>query len=222
MRMESAGKSLSMHSGELKDAPLVVLNTFQEEGEKVYKAIKVTCDQDFSLLCVSGLDWNRELSPWQSPSLSDDETPFSGGADEYLDSLTGRIIPDAIEKVGIDPAYISLAGYSLAGLFAVYSLYRTDMFSRVASASGSFWFPGFVDLVREREPLHMPDRIYFSLGDKEARTRNQILSTVEVGTRTVFGTFIEKGTDAVFEMNPGNHFRNPAERMARGISWMLD
>ena len=104
----------------------------------------------------------------------------------------------------------------------MYSLYRTDVFSRVASASGSFWFPGFVDLVREREPSHMPDRIYFSLGDKEARTRNQILSTVEVGTRTVFGTFIEKGTDAVFEMNPGNHFRNPAERMARGISWMLD
>ncbi len=41
------------------------------------------------------------------------------GADAYLETLTGEIIPAIITELGSEPAYIALAGYSLAGLFAV-------------------------------------------------------------------------------------------------------
>ncbi len=222
MNMESAGKRLSLYRGESDAAPLVVLNTFQDEGEKVCDAIKEATDADFSLLCVAGLDWNHDLSPWQAPSLSDGEPPFSGGADEYLDVLTGTMIPEAVDRMGIQPSYMMLAGYSLAGLFAVYSLYRTDAFSRVASASGSMWFPGFVDLVGEREPVVLPDRLYLSLGDKESKTRNHLLSTVEPSTRNVYGIFLDKGVDSRYELNSGNHFKDPVGRMAKGIAWTLE
>ena len=31
----------------------------------------------------------------------------------------------------------------------------------------------------------------------------------------------ERSIRSVFELNPGNHFRDPAYRMAKGIAWML-
>ncbi len=220
--MRSAGKQLSLFRGECEDAPLVVLNTVHGEGEKVYGAIKAVTDADFSLVCIGGLNWDHDMSPWYAPPLSKDDSPCTGGADEYLDSLVGEIVPDAVAEMGISPLYKVLAGYSLAGLFAVYSIYRTDMFSRIASASGSFWFPEFVELVEEREPLRLPDSIYVSLGDMEAKTRNQVLSTVESCTRRISEIFIDKGVDTRFEMNPGNHFKDPVQRMAKGISWTLD
>lgn len=42
--------------------------------------------------------------------------------------------------------FIGIAGYSLAGLFALYALYKTDVFTRVASMSGSLWFPGIMGI----------------------------------------------------------------------------
>ncbi len=221
MEIESAGKKVLLFRGESDEAPLVVLNTVHGEGEKVHEAIEAETDADFSLVCVGGLDWDNEMSPWHAPSLSDKEPPFSGNADDYLKSLTDTIVPDAVSEMGVRPAYKVLAGYSLAGLFAVYSIYRTDMFSRIASASGSMWFPGFADFVETNEPLRMPEKLYLSLGDREARTRNQVLSTVEDITRAIHDSFVRKGVESVFEMNPGNHFKDPTGRMARGIAWIL-
>ncbi len=222
MEMESAGKRLLLFRGVSDGAPLVVLNTVHGEGESVYDAIKGCTDADFSLVCVGGLDWDNELSPWRADPLSNKEPPFSGGADEFLGSLTDEIVPDAVSRMGIRPSYKALAGYSLAGLFSVYSVYRTDMFSRIASASGSLWFPGFVGFVKDNQPVRLPGKAYFSLGDREAKTRNPVLATVEDSTKAVCESFREKGAETVFEMNPGNHFKDPAGRTAKGIAWILD
>ncbi len=222
MEMESAGKRLLLFRGESDEAPLVVLNTVHGEGRSVRDAIKEATDADFSLVCVGDLDWNGDLSPWRAEPLSDRDPPFSGRADEYLKSLTGEIVPDAVSRMGISPSYKVLAGYSLAGLFAVYSVYRTDMFSRIASASGSMWFPGFVGFVKGNQPVRLPEKAYFSLGDREARTRNLVLATVEDSTEAVCESFRERGTETTFELNPGNHFKDPAGRTAKGIAWILE
>ena len=60
-----------------------------------------------------------------------------------------------------------------------------------------------------------------SLGDREARTRNQVMATVEQNTGALFDYYKSLGVEAVFEMNPGNHFRDAAQRMAKGIVWLV-
>ena len=221
MRIESAGRRIELFGGESEEAPLVVLNTVRGEGGKVYDETRAATDADFSLACVGDLDWNRDLSPWRAPSIRGGDEPFAGGADGYLALLAGSIVPEAEEALGNRPSFRVLAGYSLAGLFAVYSTYRTDMFSRIASASGSFWFPGFMDFARSHEPVRVPDRLYLSVGDREARTRSPVLSTVEDNTRELCGEFLEMGAESLFETNPGNHFNDPTGRMAKGIAWTL-
>ena len=71
------------------------------------------------------------------------------------------------------------------------------------------------------EPKHRPDCIYFSLGDKEARTRNPVLKTVQANMEEIQAFYQSKGIDTVFRLNPGNHFVQGTERTVAGIQWLL-
>ena len=217
-----AGKSVLLFPSAQKSAPLVLLHTFEDEGESVWRAARSLTGADFSVAAVGGLRWEDEMSPWECPPLFKGDTPCTGGADAYLEQLTGNILPEILRRLPAAPAYLALAGYSLAGLFAVYAAYRTDRFSRIASASGSFWFPGFLDFAEKNAPVKQPERVYFSLGDKEAKTRNKILRTVEENTRALKKRYESAGIKTVFELNPGNHFQDAPERMAKGIAWILE
>ena len=217
----AAGKNVTLFTAARDNAPLVLLHTFEDEGESVYRAVQAMTDADYSIAAIGGLRWEDEMSPWENPPVFKGDTPFTGGADAYLSILTDRILPEILSRLSAEPAYLALAGYSLAGLFAVYASYRTALFSRVASASGSFWFPGFLEFAEKHEAASKPERVYFSLGDKESKTRNQILRTVEDHTRALQERFESAGAKTVFELNPGNHFQNATERMAKGIAWII-
>ena len=203
------------------DAPLVVLNTIEGEGALVFNSVRSMTDADFSLLEVSGMDWNRDLSPWEAPAVFKNDAQFGGKADDYLHELTEKVIPAAVSEMGSKPKSVFIAGYSLAGLFAVYSLYKTSVFSGAASASGSFWFPGFLEFVSSHELASKPSKVYLSLGDKEAKTRNSVMSMVQDNTERLVTLYKAKGIDVVYELNPGNHFQDPAKRMAKGIARLL-
>ena len=147
--------------------------------------------------------------------------PFSGGAGECLPLLTENILPQAEALLPASPAWRGLAGYSLAGLFAIWALYQTDIFSRAASMSGSLWYPGLLDYLSARTPPRRPDCLYLSLGDREARARDTVLKTVRRETEAVAAHFRARGIPTALEFPPGNHFQNVTERMAAGIGWLL-
>ncbi len=202
-------------------APLVLMNAFENEGRDTFEELKKLTTGDFSFAAVRIINWNMDMSPWKAaPVFKRDET-FMGGADVYLDKLTEAILPAVISKIGCEPAYITLAGYSLAGLFAVYAMYRTPAFSRIVSASGSMWYPGFMEFSKTCELSSKPEKLYFSLGDKESRTRNKVMEPVERNTCELYKYYRSLGIDTVFELNPGNHFQNSAGRLAKGIAWVL-
>lgn len=201
--------------------PLVLLCGEAGEVAAVCDAVRRRTGADFSLAAISGFDWNADLSPWPAPPVFPGGEAFGGGADAYLLTLTERVLPRVVDALGERPAWTGLAGYSLAGLFAIYSMYRTEAFSRVASASGSIWFPGFIDFARRATMRRTPERVYLSLGDGEARTRNPALRTVRDDTEALYRHYADMGIPATFELNPGNHFRDVTERTAKGIAWML-
>ena len=147
--------------------------------------------------------------------------PYNGKADCFIREIEEIIIPELHKLLGDLVSYYAIAGYSLAGLFAVYSIYRTKVFRRLASVSGSLWYPEFVNYAEKELPCAEPEKIYFSLGDRENKSRNALMSTVKDCTARLRDFYAERGIDTVFEENPGNHFQNAAERLAKGISWIL-
>ena len=201
--------------------PLVVLNTYQDEGRQVWNACRKLSCPSFALVSIGRVNWDDDMTPWPIPPISDKDTPCGGLAAAYLETLTGRIIPWARENMTCEPVYQAIAGYSLAGLFALYCLYRTDIFSRAASASGSLWYPDFLDYARQNRMPRIPERVYFSLGDRESHTRNKFLAPVEERTREIERYFSGIGIQTVYESNPGDHYHDTIYRMAKGIVWIL-
>ena len=223
-------------------------------------------------------NWNDDLSPWPAPPVfgkppAPREEWFGDGAVRTLDWLLGELIPSLEmpmhEKSGRTPQTklhetYYLGGYSLAGLFALWAMYQTDLFAGVAAVSPSVWFPNFREYVkthslwgtepslssrkqgeapalqeqkaasssREQDKPSAPQKqegasvwnhpaIYLSLGDKEEKTRSQVMAQVGTAIREIYEHLQQSGVSCTLEWNPGNHFAEPEVRMAKGWAWLL-
>ena len=202
-------------------SPLLILHCFSEEEEAVVKLLKGQEYFSFPLLCINNLDWQKDMCPWNSPALINTEKDFIGGADEYLSLLEKEIMPKAVEIFGKEPNYYALAGYSLAGLFALYAGYRSSLFSRIASVSGSLWYPDFLSFAKEKKMLSKAEKLYLSLGTEEAKTKHAVLSTIERKTRELVEHYQSSGYCVNFEQNPGNHFCEVEQRIEKAIRWIM-
>ena len=221
MTFETGGKQAALYPGEEDQSPLILLNNDSAEGAPFIQTMREIDTPDCSLLVVGNLRWNHDLTPWPCPPVAKNDTPCTGGADEYLKLLLTEILPEARSLLRGRPRFIGIAGYSLAGLFALYAMYRCDAFDRAASMSGSLWFPGFRDYVLTHGMKKRPDMLYLSLGDKEAKTRHELLKTVQDNTEEIVAHYRQLGLNVMWELNPGNHFRDAELRCAKGIKAML-
>ena len=212
---------LSLFQAEKADCPLIVFHSFSDEGEAVYQELRKQNAPECHFLSIAIHDWQREMSPWPAAALSKDAEVFSGGADAYLESLLSTILPWAGERIRGKASFMGVAGYSLAGLFALYAMYKTDVFSRVAAMSGSFWFPGMRNFCKENTMKILPEKLYLSIGDQESRTRHPILKTMQENTEELLEYFRSLGIPCQYELNPGNHFQDVNLRCAKGISELL-
>ena len=179
--------------------------------------IKRLSGRDFTLAAFKVDDWNADLSPWEAPPVFGNEA-FAGGAEATLKYVVEELIPQL--KGGKDPE-LYIGGYSLAGFFALWAVYQTEIFSGAAAASPSVWFPGWIDYAEANEIK--TGKVYLSLGDKEEKTRNPVMRTVGDNIRRQYG--ILQGAASVkectLEMNQGNHFKEPDIRTAKGFARLL-
>lgn len=217
----ASDREIAVYPSLASGRPIIYLNTSEGESEQVYQMLRDTGCPDFTLVAISGLDWYHDMTPWAMPPVTEGAPPSTGGADEYLRLLTEEILPKAEAAVG-PVLWRGLAGYSLAGLFAIYAAYQTPAFSRIASMSGSLWFSGFQEYVSTHEMAGDITHMYLSLGDRECRTGNPYMRTVQECTEKISALYKQKGIDTIFQLNPGNHFKNVFRRTAAGIAWILD
>ncbi len=173
---------------------------------------------DFALAAVPVADWNQDLTPWKAGAVFG-KTGFGDGAAQTLQALTGSVLPRLAAELSAEERRCFLCGYSLAGLFALWAGYQTDLFSGIIAVSPSVWFPGWTDYAGEH--AMRAGRVYLSLGDKEEKTKNPVMAAVGNAIRQQHSRLQEAGVHTVLEWNPGNHFRDSEVRTAKGIAWML-
>ena len=202
--------------------PLVYSIDYHENGQLLLEACEQVACEGFNLVTISGLRWNQELSPWPVETVVSRDDRFTGGAPSLLPLLTNEIVPQVEGLLDAPPAWRCLAGYSLGGLFAVWTAYQTDLFTRILSASGSMWYPGWLEYAQEHELAAPLQGIYLSVGDKESTSRNSVLQTVGERTQALATLMAGRGVPAKFELNPGNHFKNPPLRVVKGIKWLME
>ncbi len=202
--------------------PLVINVSFFDQTEMVIDAANKEKCPPFNLLSISNLRWDEELSPWQSEPIVEPNDHFTGEAPDFLAELLSIILPWGLENLPAKPTDLIIAGYSMGGLFAVWSLYQTDRFNKAVSASGSLWFPNFLDYALAHKLKGKPEAVYFSLGRKEVKMRNPYLKMTGDIMETLCLHYQKEGIKSVFEWNPGNHYTDPMLRLAKGIRWAIE
>lgn len=181
---------------------------FQPVGEleiiEEYEKLNAT------VVCFKVDNWGDDLSPWSAPAVF--KGPDFGG-------MGNTTLVWLKQIVGLFPGKKYIGGYSLAGLFSLWALTEIDEFDGAFSCSGSLWFPGWLEYLKNKRIENKC--IYLSLGDKEALTKNKVMATVSKCTQTTYDYFSE-GNACVYEMNEGGHFNDPEGRVIKGIEWIIN
>ena len=184
-------------------------------------------------------DWNAELTPWEAPPVFGDKA-FGSGAqgtlryveEELLPALTvglgggsaGRSVggPAGVSPEGAPRTKLIIGGYSLAGLFSLWTAYNSSLFDGAAAVSPSIWYPGWPEYA-ESHGLKT-GAVYLSLGDREEKTRNRTMARSGDNIRRQI-ELLEKDPACracALEWNPGNHFAEHNRRMAKGLVWLIE
>ncbi len=191
------------------------------EAENLQKALEELLPEgNYAIAAFQVEDWNRELSPWEAPAAFGTER-FGGGASNTLRWLGDDYLP-WIRGHYPDCGKFYTMGYSLAGLFSLWSLYETGCFDGAVCCSGSLWIDGWDAYVSKNRITSSAD-VYLSLGGREEKTKNAMMA--RVGDRTRQQERILRSDPrirrCVLEWNAGGHFADSGKRLAKGVSWII-
>ena len=179
--------------------------------ENEVREIEKRTSNEFRFIATKVENWNDDLSPWKAPAVFKTED-FCGGASKTLENIIA-LCADKNRKYYI-------GGYSLAGLFALWAACQTDIFSGVAAASPSVWFPGFIDYMKTYKMKSQ--NVYLSLGDREEKTRNPVMAQIGNCIKEEYRCLLENGINCILEWNKGNHFKEADIRTAKAFAWILN
>lgn len=195
-----------------------------EISNKVYEKIRAgKSENNYALVVIGISDWNRQLSPWDATAILGKDD-FAGEGEVLKKWMVEEGIPKVLRHFNLEMKNIELliGGYSLAGLFALWTYYEIGLFQGVASCSGSLWYPGWMEYAKTHSPKE-GSRIYLSLGTKEEKTQNKTLSQIGNYTRELYQWYknTKNVKKAILEWNNGNHFTEVEERLVKGFLWLL-
>lgn len=171
-------------------------------------ALEKKMPREHCFITVSVNDWNYEMTPWgEDPSIK-------SGAKEKLEDILKALREYEEENPNVNRKYI-LVGYSLAGLFCLWSSYQTDKFDVIVAVSPSVWYLHWIEYAASNECK--ASKVYLSLGKKEHKTRNALMSTVSNMINKQNEILCSQQIETCLEWNEGNHFTEVQNRIMKGI-----
>ena len=133
-----------------EDAAAPVLYTVSEaaEARKLFASLPIPRP---TLICIDGVDWDRDLSPWPAEKVFRGGADFSGGADAFLQVLLQDILSAAeadLSPACCDPLLRRAVRVSMGTVFQI-PWARLDSLDTLKQA-------GFVTLAMALKPGALP------------------------------------------------------------------
>ena len=171
-----------------------------------------------SIVVIPDVNWNDDLTPWPAEGVFKKAKPFGGQAASFLDKLANEIIPEAEKSLGIEDAERTIMGVSLSGLFVVWACFNTNAFTNIISISGSLWYDGFIEWMKDHAPSPKIKKVCILLGEKEKYVKDKRMGTVEEKTHAAANIMKSKSQASVFfELVEGTHFSPIMPRLERAF-----
>ena len=172
-----------------------------------------------TLVAMHGMEWNDDLTPWVAEGVFRKAKPFGGRADSFLKDLLEDYFPYVESDLGIQHPQRYLIGISLSGLFALWSVFKCELFCGIASISGSLWYDGFAGWAAEQTLCGKGTKLFISLGDREKRSRDRRMATVEDATIRTVEILRHDGASVEFILEENTtHFSPIVPRLERALA----
>lgn len=142
------------------------------------------------------------------------------GAENTFNYLKDCLIPYILQSIPHE--YVVIGGYSLGGLFALWSATKLDGIDAVFAGSPSLWMDGWHEYAA-KHPVKAKF-VYMSLGNKEECTKKQPFCKVGDRVRQQHQLHLSQlgEHNCILEWNEGGHFADIEQRKARGFAWCLE
>lgn len=186
--------------------------------DRTAELIAQTTGVPFVLAAFQIFDWDLDLTPWHDDAVS--RKPEVGTrTGETLRYVSESLLRELEKEYGKLP--VILGGYSLGGLFALWSSAQTDRFTAIAAASPSLWIKDWLDFAKAH-PVKAT-KVYLSLGDQEEHVKNRSIARVGDSIRGEYELLKSQvgEENCILVWNQGNHFRDGDKRLAAAFSWCI-
>ena len=152
-----------------------------------------------------------QYTPWSHPAYKPGAPDFGGAAETFL---ADTVLPVAEALRGEHPkGPVGLFGYSLAGLFGLFAMLNTDVFSTYLLASPSTWYPGIVNRIA-RTPLACDPRFVVACGANEGLDHPEPIAGIRQDTDRLVACLSERLTRRpVVVIDELDHHRGLAVRL---------
>ena len=176
--------------------------------DSTVELIAKTTGVPFVLAAFQVFDWDLDLTPWHDEAIN--RKPEVGTKTfDTLRYVTESLLP-------------ALGGYSLGGLFALWSSSQTDRFAAIAAASPSLWIRDWLDFA-QAHPVKTA-KVYLSLGNQEEHVKNRAIARVGDSVRGEYELLkAQLGEEnCTLAWNAGGHFQDGDKRQAAAFSWCIN
>lgn len=187
--------------------------------DSTVELIAKTTGVPFVLAAFQVFDWDLDLTPWHDDAIN--RKPEVGTKTfDTLRYVTESLLPALEAEYGNLP--VILGGYSLGGLFALWSSSQTDRFAAIAAASPSLWIRNWLDFA-QAHPVKTA-KVYLSLGDQEEHVKNRAIARVGDSVRGEYELLkTQLGEEnCTLAWNAGGHFQDGDKRQAAAFSWCIN
>lgn len=132
-----------------------------------------------------------QYTPWSHPAYKPGVPDFGGAAEAFLRDTVLPVVKVMRNEHSEGP--IGLFGYSLAGLFCLFAMLNTDVFSTYLLASPSTWYPGIVNRVA-RTLLACDPRVVVACGANEGLDHPEPIASIRQDTDRLIACLSERLT----------------------------
>lgn len=193
---------------------------FASLAQQPFDPTPLLANMQSNIVIIQIENWDDDMTPWPAPGLYPGDADFKGLASQTRNRIMDELLPHVRQAEGLEASKLGISGYSLGGLFALYTFLSDERFATVASMSGSLWYEGWLGYLDSLDKTHRAlngNFAYLSIGDKERRAKEEILHCVEDNTVKTVEMLRSWGMRVEYELNPGNHFQHAGERVAAGL-----
>ena len=176
------------------------------------------------------LTWRmRDLSPTNSASLDDafgTDSIKSGGGPAFLQFIEQELIPFIEKEYRAESANRTYAGFSLGGLFGLYSLFKKPtLFENYILGSASIWYDEKIILGAEKAYAEANDdlmaRVFMSAGELEEEINSgMVRNMLELNSTLRSRNYAGLSTEVVI-LQGETHMSAPGPCFSRGLRYLF-